>query len=42
MADKYKVEGYPTIKLIYKGNVYNYDAKPKSENLKQFLDSSIN
>ena len=42
MADKYKVEGYPTIKLIYKGNVYNYDAKPNSENLKQFLDSSIN
>ena len=42
IADKYKVEGYPTIKLIYKGDVYNYDAKPNSENLKQFLESSIN
>lgn len=42
IADKYKVEGYPTIKLIYKGKVYNYDAKPNYENLKQFLESSIN
>ena len=42
IADKYKVEGYPTIKLIYKGDIYNYDAKPNSENLKQFLESSIN
>jgi len=41
IADKYKVEGYPTIKLIYKGKVYNYDAKPNKENLIQFLDSSI-
>jgi thiol-disulfide isomerase/thioredoxin len=41
MAEKYNVEGYPTIKLIYKGKVYNYDAKPNKENLIQFLETSI-
>jgi len=40
MADKYKVQGYPTIKLIYKGRVYDYDAKPTKENLIQFLETS--
>jgi len=41
IADKYKVESYPTIKLIYKNEVYNYDAKPKRENLIKFLETSI-
>ena len=41
LADKYKVEGYPTIKLIYKKEVYNYDAKPSKEHLIQFLETSI-
>ena len=40
IADKYKIEGYPTIKLIYKGTTYNYDAKPSKDNLIQFLESS--
>jgi thiol-disulfide isomerase/thioredoxin len=41
IADKYKVEGYPTIKLIYKNEVYNYDAKPNKANLIKFLETSI-
>jgi len=41
MATKYKIQGYPTIKLIYKGKVYDYDAKPTKENLIQFLESTI-
>jgi thiol-disulfide isomerase/thioredoxin len=41
IADKYKVEGYPTIKLIYKNEVYNYDAKPDKANLIKFLETSI-
>ena len=41
IADKYKVENYPTIKLIYKKEVYNYDAKPSKEHLIQFLETSI-
>ena len=40
MADKYKIQGYPTIKLIYKGKVYDYDAKPTKQNLIQFLETS--
>jgi len=41
IADKYKVEGYPTIKLIYKNEVYNYDAKPNNANLIKFVETSI-
>lgn len=41
LAEKYEIEGYPTIKLIYKGTTYDYDAKPNKENLIKFLESSI-
>jgi thiol-disulfide isomerase/thioredoxin len=41
IADKYKVEGYPSIKLIYKKEVYNYDAKPDKASLIKFLETSI-
>ena len=41
IANQYKIEGYPTIKLIYKGEVYDYDAKPESKTLLQFLESII-
>ena len=41
IADKYKVESYPTIKLLYKNEVYNYDAKPNKNNLIEFLKTSI-
>jgi thiol-disulfide isomerase/thioredoxin len=41
IADNYKIDGYPTIKLIYNGEVYDYDAKPESKTLLQFVESII-
>ena len=41
MADKFKVSGYPTIKLIYKNTIYDYDAKPDKDTLIQFLNSVL-
>jgi len=39
IADKYKIEAYPSIKLIYKNKVYDYDARPNKTNLIQFLET---
>jgi thiol-disulfide isomerase/thioredoxin len=39
LADKYKIEAYPSIKLIYQNKVYDYDAKPNKANLIQFMES---
>jgi len=41
LAEKYDVSGYPTIKLLYKGKVIEYDAKPDLDTLNRFLDSSL-
>ena len=41
MADKFKITGYPTIKLIYNNTIYNYDAKPDKDTLIQFLNSVL-
>ena len=41
LADKYKVEGYPTIKLVKGNQIIEYDAKPTLENLKEFLNSTL-
>lgn len=41
LADKFKVEGYPTIKLVYDNKIYDYDAKPNKETLLQFLNSVL-
>ena len=38
IAEKYNVDGYPTVKLIYKGTVYDYEAKPDRDNLIKFLE----
>ena len=40
-ADKYEITGYPSVKLIYKEKIYDYDAKVTKSNLVQFLESSI-
>lgn len=37
MADKFKVEGYPTIKLVKNGEVIEYDAKPEKDKILEFL-----
>jgi len=41
LADKYKVEGYPTIKLVKGSQIIEYDAKPSLEHLKEFLNSTL-
>jgi thiol-disulfide isomerase/thioredoxin len=41
IADKFNVTGYPTIKLVYNNTIYNYDAKPDTNTLLQFLNSVI-
>lgn len=40
-ANKFKITGYPTIKLIYNNTIYNYDAKPDKDTLLKFLESVI-
>jgi thiol-disulfide isomerase/thioredoxin len=39
IADKYEVDGYPTVKLLYKNKVYDFDAKVTKDSLVGFLDS---
>ena len=41
IADKYEIEAYPTIKMFYKGEIYDYDARPYKRQLIQFVDSII-
>ena len=41
IADTYKIEGYPSIKLIYQGEVYDFDAKPESKIILQFVESIL-
>ena len=40
-ANKFKVEGYPTIKMVHNHQIREYDAKPNLETLNQFLNTSL-
>ena len=40
-ADEFKIEEYPTIKLIKNNQVIEYDAKPSRDTLKEFLNSML-
>ena len=40
-ANKFNVEGYPTIKLVNKTQIIEYDAKPDVDTLKLFLEKSL-
>ena len=40
-ANRFKVDGYPTIKLVKGNKVIEYDAKPDSDTLRQFLNTSL-
>jgi|LauGreDrversion4_1035100.scaffolds.fasta_scaffold129113_2 thiol-disulfide isomerase/thioredoxin len=42
MMEKYKVEGYPTIKLLVNDRVIDFDAKPTKANLTQFVNTALN
>ena len=41
MMEKYKVEGFPTIKLLVNGRVIDFEEKPTEQNLTQFVNSSL-
>lgn len=41
IAEQYNIEGYPTIKLLYKEEIYDYDARPDRLHLMQFLIGSL-
>ena len=41
MMNEYKIEGYPTIKMLKDGQVIEYDAKPTKETLIKFIDTVI-
>jgi len=41
LMDKYKIEGYPTIKLLKDNQVIEYDAKPTKTTMSQFLTTVI-
>jgi len=41
LAEEYKVEGYPTIKLQSDNKIYNYDAKPDKDQLIDFLNQVV-
>tara|TARA_A200000113_G_C8864943_1_gene354514 strand:+ start:1722 stop:2189 length:468 start_codon:yes stop_codon:yes gene_type:complete len=40
-AERFSVEGYPTIKLSHNKKVVEYDAKPDVDTLTQFLQTSL-
>jgi len=41
LMNKYKIESYPTIKLVKDGQVIEYDAKPNRDTLVQFLNTVL-
>lgn len=41
MMNKYKIEGYPTIKLLKDGQIVEFDAKPTKDTLDKFLNSVL-
>lgn len=40
MISQYKIEGYPTIKLVKNGQVIDFDAKPTKSTLTQFINTA--
>jgi len=41
LVKKYKIEGYPTIKLLKDGQVIDFEAKPTQNTLNQFLQTAL-
>ena len=41
MMNTYKIEGYPTIKLLKDGQIIEYDAKPTKDTIIQFLNTVV-
>ena len=41
LMNKYKIEGYPTIKLLKDNQIIEYDAKPTKSTMEQFLNTVL-
>ena len=41
MISQYKIEGYPTLKLLKDGQVIDFDSQPTKSSLEQFLNSVL-
>ena len=41
MMNQYKIEGFPTIKMLKDGQVIEFDAKPTQDSLTKFLNTAI-
>ena len=41
LADKYEIEAYPTVKMFYKGDIYDYDAEINKDSLLKFIESTV-
>ena len=41
LMNKYKIEGYPTVKLLKDNQVIEYDAKPTKATMEQFLNTVL-
>ncbi len=41
LANKFKVEGYPTIKMVKSNQIIEFDAKPDVKNLEEFLTTVL-
>jgi len=41
MVEKFKIEGYPTIKLIKGDQVIDFEAKPTKDTITQFLNTAL-
>ena len=41
LMNKYKIEGYPTVKLLKDNQVVEYDAKPTKSTMEQFLHTVL-
>lgn len=41
LMNKYKIEGFPTIKLLKNGQIIEYDAKPSKNTLVEFLNTAL-
>ena len=41
LMNQYKIESYPTIKLVKDGQIIEYDAKPNKDTLVQFLNTVL-
>lgn len=42
MLQKYKVDGFPTIKMVKGNDVIEFDAKPEAKTLETFIQSTLN